>query len=212
MQITKKSGRKRDEACNKVDVDADGYVYCLRCEGVDHKLEFTHVDRVKRHLRETCAKRPRQEVVTTYLPPQIDTATQNLFDKMFALWLFSTGMAFYKVQHENFVAVSCLLPPSVKIPSQHLIRARLLDECHEDSPVRMRGALARRFYSLYFSMIKNKEDKNEKHDTEVAQLLREAKTKAERSEENANTQVRNLQTKLDDMAKRALEAEDALKD
>ncbi|KAE9005367.1 hypothetical protein PR003_g25366 [Phytophthora rubi] len=148
MQITKKSGRKRDEACNEVDVDADGYVYCLRCEGVDHKLEFTHVDRVKRHLRETCAKRPRQEVVTTYLPPQIDTATQNLFDKMFALWLFSTGMAFYKVQHENFVAVSRLLPPSVKIPSQHLIRTRLLDECHEDSPVRMRGALARRFYSL----------------------------------------------------------------
>ncbi|KAE8980795.1 hypothetical protein PR001_g24187 [Phytophthora rubi] len=68
------------------------------------------------------------------------------------------------------------------------------------------------FTQQYFSMIKNKEDKNEKHDTEVAQLLREAKTNAEREEENANTQVRNLQTKLDDMSKRALEAEDALKD
>ncbi|KAE9247279.1 hypothetical protein PF004_g4399 [Phytophthora fragariae] len=63
----------------------------------------------------------------------------------------------------------------------------------------------------YFSMIKHKEDKHEKHDTEVAQLLRGAKTKAVRAEENANTQVRNLQTKLDDMSKRALEAEDVLK-
>ncbi|KAE9148794.1 hypothetical protein PF006_g6646 [Phytophthora fragariae] len=68
------------------------------------------------------------------------------------------------------------------------------------------------FTQQYFSMIKNKDIKNEKHDTEVAQLLREAKTNAEREEENANTQVRNLQTKLDDMSKRALEAEDALKD
>ncbi|EGZ19821.1 hypothetical protein PHYSODRAFT_328002 [Phytophthora sojae] len=64
----------------------------------------------------------------------------------------------------------------------------------------------------YFSMIKNKEDKNDKQDTEVAQLLREAKAKAERAEENANVQVRNLQAKLDEMSKRALEAENALKD
>ncbi|EGZ06065.1 hypothetical protein PHYSODRAFT_246653 [Phytophthora sojae] len=63
-----------------------------------------------------------------------------------------------------------------------------------------------------FSMIKNKEDKNDKQDTEVAQLLREAKAKAERAEENANVQVRNLQAKLDEMSKRALEAENALKD
>ncbi|EGZ21461.1 hypothetical protein PHYSODRAFT_256521 [Phytophthora sojae] len=64
----------------------------------------------------------------------------------------------------------------------------------------------------YFSMIKNKEYKNDKQDTEVAQLLREAKAKAERAEENANVQVRTLQAKLDEMSKRALEADNALKD
>ncbi|KAF4042496.1 hypothetical protein GN244_ATG05204 [Phytophthora infestans] len=69
METTKRLGGKRDEAWSEIDVDADGYVYCLRCEGVIHKLGLTHVDCVKRHLRETCAKRPRQEVVTSYFPP-----------------------------------------------------------------------------------------------------------------------------------------------
>ncbi|EGZ27421.1 hypothetical protein PHYSODRAFT_321233 [Phytophthora sojae] len=63
----------------------------------------------------------------------------------------------------------------------------------------------------YFGM-KSKEDMTEKQDTEVVHLRREANTKVEKAEENANAQVKNLQTKLDEMTKRALKAEDALKD
>ncbi|KAF4141933.1 hypothetical protein GN958_ATG08822 [Phytophthora infestans] len=140
--------RKRDVDWSEVDVDADDYVYCLRCESAIHKLGFTHIDRVKRHLRETCAKRPRQEVVTSYFPPQVDAATQSLFNKMSALWMFSAGMTFYKAQHATCAAVFRLLHPMIEIPSQYLIRDRLLDECYEDSISNIRVSLSMHFCLL----------------------------------------------------------------
>ncbi|KAF4130871.1 hypothetical protein GN958_ATG19876, partial [Phytophthora infestans] len=132
---TKRPERKRDEAWNEVDVAEDGYVYSLRCEQSIHSLWYTHVDRFKHHRRETCAKRPRQQVVTSYFPPEIS---------IFALWFYSTGMAFYKAQHDLCAAVFSVLHPTVAIPSQHLLRGRLLDECYDESLTRIRSALARR--------------------------------------------------------------------
>ncbi|KAE8902774.1 hypothetical protein PF005_g1050 [Phytophthora fragariae] len=148
MESTKRPGRRRDQAWSEVNVADDGYVYCLRCESVIHKLGYTHVDRVKRHLRDMCAKRPRQEVVTSYFPPNIDATTQRQINKQFELCPFCPGMAFYKAQHAACTAVFRLLHPTVTIPSQHLLRGRLLDECYEDSITQMRGVLARRHCSF----------------------------------------------------------------
>ncbi|KAE9038220.1 hypothetical protein PR003_g6156 [Phytophthora rubi] len=113
MESTKLPGRKRNQARSEVDVADDGYVYCLRGESVIRKVGYTHVDRVKRHLRDTCAKRPRQEVVTSYFPPNIDAATLHQFDKLFALWIFCTRIVFYKAQHATCTAVFRLLHPTV---------------------------------------------------------------------------------------------------
>ncbi|KAF4144261.1 hypothetical protein GN958_ATG06582 [Phytophthora infestans] len=146
METTKRPGRKRDEAWNEIDVAEDGYVYCLRCKQSIHSLGYTHVDRVKCLLREACAKRPRQQVVTSYFPPEIDIATQNAFNKIFALWLHYTGMAFYKASHDLCAAVFHVLHPIVAISSQHLLRGRLLDECNDESLTRICSALARRVF------------------------------------------------------------------
>lgn len=97
-----------------------------------------------------------------------------------------------------------------------ILRERV-DDLERESLIHstMKGEnMAEKAYYLtqqYFGM-KSKEDMTEKQDTEVVHLRREANTKVEKAEENANAQVKNLQTKLDEMTKRALKAEDALKD
>ncbi|OWY99060.1 Transposase [Phytophthora megakarya] len=77
------------------------------------------------------------------LPP-----LQQQFEKMFALWLYSTGMDFNKVAHDSCGAALEMLHPGAKAPSQHALRGPLLDKCYQESLDKLRVALARQKATL----------------------------------------------------------------
>ncbi|OWZ02864.1 Transposase [Phytophthora megakarya] len=89
------------------------------CKGRIHTLVFSHVERVKARFNFKCSKRAHQ-----------------------TLWVYTTGMPFYKTSPMSSLDAMQMLNPAAKIPSQHALRGPLLVACYEDSIDRLRTELA----------------------------------------------------------------------
>ena len=55
------------------------------------------------------------------------------FHTKFAEWLFSTGMAFYEVEHPKLLEPLQILRKDVTVPSRKNLSTKILDECYDKS-------------------------------------------------------------------------------
>lgn len=97
-----------------------------------HKLGQTHVDRVKKHFLEVCPHRFKLSKITDSFSIVVDKATQSDFNKKFALWFYSTGMAFEKASHVSLKNALQFLSPGCEPPTPDALGTTLLDECYND--------------------------------------------------------------------------------
>ncbi|EGZ17490.1 hypothetical protein PHYSODRAFT_331461 [Phytophthora sojae] len=92
---------RKDPVWNDVVV-ADDVVSCKKCERIIHLLGETHVERVRDHFKRKGSKRP------------------------FALWFYSTGMTFNKVNHATLVKAMAILNPGAVLPTPRELATTLL--------------------------------------------------------------------------------------
>ncbi|KAG3074027.1 hypothetical protein PI124_g14091 [Phytophthora idaei] len=95
----------------------DGIVSCLKCEKIIHTSGKTHVERVRYHFDKKCSKRLKTPLITSVFRPAMTPAKVREFHKLFAMWLYSTGMAFNKAAHHTLAAALRLLTPSDIVPT-----------------------------------------------------------------------------------------------
>lgn len=92
---------------------------CKRCERIIHQLGETHVERVRHHLQKKCSKRLKTKSIASSFPVALTAAQVTAFQKQFALWFYSTGMAFNKAVHPILLHALQMLHPGVVIPTAH---------------------------------------------------------------------------------------------
>lgn len=136
-----RGGRPRDDAWSLVDVDEDNCVWCLRCGKLVHTQGKNHVARVRSHVNEKCAKRPAQPKITDSFKPKLQPDALKAFQESFAKWVYSTGMAFYKVEHEALLKALQLLNPGVQLPTYFQLSTTFLDRTYTKSLVWMQVEL-----------------------------------------------------------------------
>ncbi|RLN91956.1 hypothetical protein BBJ28_00018483 [Nothophytophthora sp. Chile5] len=129
--IKRKPGRRTDPVWDDVIVD-DGIVSCKRCEKIIHHMGKTHVERVRYHMEKKCIKRAKTTLITTSFNPVLSAEAIEAFQQRFALWFYSTGMAFNKISHPSLTAALSLLHPGAVVPSRQQLATSLLDSCYEN--------------------------------------------------------------------------------
>ncbi|RLN89474.1 hypothetical protein BBJ28_00021748 [Nothophytophthora sp. Chile5] len=141
-------GRKPDPVWDLVDVNEDGDVWCKRCQALIHGQGKTHVDRVRRHLDVKCPHRVKSAKITDSFPVRMKPAAVSDFHVKFAWWVYTTGMAFYKVEHRSLFNSLVLLNPDVSIPNRKQLAGPLLDQAYDRSLKDMTKLLAGNVVSL----------------------------------------------------------------
>ncbi|KAE9039058.1 hypothetical protein PR001_g7679 [Phytophthora rubi] len=112
----RRGGRPQDPVWDQVLVD-DGIVSCLKCEKIIHTSGKTHVERVRYHFEKKSALAP---------------AKVQEFQLRFALWFYTTDMAFQKAEHNSLVDALRVLTSSDIVPNRHQLATTLLDMCYDD--------------------------------------------------------------------------------
>ncbi|KAG2958916.1 hypothetical protein PC119_g26868 [Phytophthora cactorum] len=133
LQPPAKKGRRKDPVWDDVIV-ADDIVSCKKCEKIIHQLGKTHVERVRDHFKRKCPKRPVSKTITACLPPALGPVKIAAFQRQFALWFYSTGMAFNKVNHATLVKDLVVLIPVPfypVLPTTRELATTLLDSSCE---------------------------------------------------------------------------------
>ncbi|KAG2853378.1 hypothetical protein PC113_g14218 [Phytophthora cactorum] len=87
------------------------------CEKIIHTSGKTHVKRVRYHFVKKCSKRLKTPLITSVFRPTMTPAKVREFHKLFAMWFYSTGVAFNKAAHHTLAAVLLLLTPSDIAPT-----------------------------------------------------------------------------------------------
>ncbi|KAE8999723.1 hypothetical protein PF005_g19360 [Phytophthora fragariae] len=127
-QHAKQRGRCKDPAWKEVIV-ADGIVSCRKCEKIIHHMGETHVERVCHHLQQKYSKRLKTPVITSCFPRALSENKISEFQKLFALWFYSTGMAFHKVDHPTLTRALAVLTPAAVVPTRYQLTTPLLNGC-----------------------------------------------------------------------------------
>jgi hypothetical protein len=112
---------------------ADGVVSCKKCERIIHTSGKTHVGRARYHFAKKCAKRAYTPAITTSFRPAISHVKVARFQRQFALWFYSTGMAFKKAAHPNLASALGELTPTAVVPSRKQLGTTLLDICYDEA-------------------------------------------------------------------------------
>ncbi|GMF29964.1 unnamed protein product [Phytophthora fragariaefolia] len=123
-------GRKLDPAWSQVDVDPEGGVWCKRCTKLIQTTGRTHVERVKHHLSKKCSNRASAPLITAMFSPKLKPGVIKVLQEQLALWIYSTGMAFYKVEHQSLLDALQLLTPGIEVPSRDQLSTVLLDRAY----------------------------------------------------------------------------------
>ncbi|KAG3102976.1 hypothetical protein PI125_g13986 [Phytophthora idaei] len=131
-----KRERRKDPAWDEVII-ADGIASCKRCDRTIHQLGETHVERVRHHLQNKCCKRLKTKAITSCFPAALTPSNLTAFKKQFALWFYSTGMAFDKASHPTLLLALQILHPGVAIPSPYELATTLLNMCYSDFKMMM---------------------------------------------------------------------------
>ncbi|KAG3236020.1 hypothetical protein PI124_g18958 [Phytophthora idaei] len=129
LQPPAKKGRRKDPVWDDVIV-ADDIVPCKKCEKIIHQLGKTHVERVRDHFKRKCPKRPVSKTITACFPPALGPVKIAAFQRQFALWFYSTGMAFNKVNHATLVKALAVLNPGAVLPTARELATTLLDSSY----------------------------------------------------------------------------------
>ncbi|RLN86260.1 hypothetical protein BBJ28_00020768, partial [Nothophytophthora sp. Chile5] len=102
----------------------------------------THEDRVRRHLDVKCPHRVKSAKITDTFPVRMKLAVVSDFHVKFAWWVYTTGMAFYKVEHRSLFNPLVLLNPDISIPNHKHLAGPLLDQAYDRSLKDMTKLLA----------------------------------------------------------------------
>ncbi|KAG6596103.1 uncharacterized protein IUM83_18617 [Phytophthora cinnamomi] len=137
----RKVGLRTDPVWDNVIVD-EGIVSCKRCEKIIHHMGKTHVERVRYHMEKKCIKHPRNQLIPSCFSPALSAEAIDTFQKGFALWFYSTGMAFNKISHPTLAAALSLLQPGSFVPTRQQLATSLLNSCYEDYRLRMAHELS----------------------------------------------------------------------
>ncbi|KAE9036227.1 hypothetical protein PR001_g8943 [Phytophthora rubi] len=129
---TRRGGRLQDPVWNDVLI-SDGVVSCKKCEKIIHTSGKTHVERVRYHFAKKCPKRAYTPAITTCFRPAISPVKVAAFQRKFALWFYSTRMAFNKAAHHTLVAALGELTPTNVVPSRKQLASTLMKTCYEEA-------------------------------------------------------------------------------
>jgi hypothetical protein len=114
------------KACNKV----------IRSPGRGH-----HVERVRRLFERWCIKRAKDTKITDTFHRAVSVETTRAFKEKFALWVYSTGMAFYEVEHCSLAEALRVLNVGVVVPTRNELSNGLLDSYFDSSISALTSAL-----------------------------------------------------------------------
>ncbi|GMG16900.1 unnamed protein product [Phytophthora fragariaefolia] len=123
-------GRKLDPAWSQVDLDPEGGVWCKKCNKLIQSTKRTHVERVKHHLAKKCANRASTSLITAMFSPKLKPGVIKVFQEQLALWIYNTGMALYKVEHQSLLDALQLLTPGIEVSSRDQLSTVLLDRAY----------------------------------------------------------------------------------
>jgi hypothetical protein len=127
------AGRKLDPAWSHVEIDPEGGVWCKKCSKLIQTTGRTHIERVKHHLAKKCASRATTSLITDTYRPKMKPSVLKAFHEQLALWVFSSGLAFYKVEHASLLEALQLLAPAVELPNRDELSNALLDRAYDKS-------------------------------------------------------------------------------
>ncbi|ETI56823.1 hypothetical protein F443_00785, partial [Phytophthora nicotianae P1569] len=92
----------------------------------------THVERVRYHFEKKCIKLLKTPLITSAFRAALSPAKIREFQLRFALWFYTTGMAFKKVEHKTLATALQVLTPSAILPNRQQLATSLLDASYED--------------------------------------------------------------------------------
>ncbi|KAG3194285.1 hypothetical protein PC128_g9498 [Phytophthora cactorum] len=139
----RRGGRPQDPIWDEVLVE-DGIVSCLKCVKIIHTSGKGHVERVRYHFDKKCSKRLKTPLVTSVFRPAMTPAKVCEFHKLFAMWFYSTGMAFNKAAHHTLAAALRLLTLSDIVPTRQQLAGDLLNVWYDDFRSKMMLKIADR--------------------------------------------------------------------
>lgn len=96
-------------------------MWCKKCSKLIQTTGRTHVERVKHHLAKKCASRASTPLITVIFSAKLKPGVVKAFQEQLTMWIYSTGMAFYKVEHQSLLEVLQLLTPGIEAPTRRAV-------------------------------------------------------------------------------------------
>ncbi|ETN11745.1 hypothetical protein PPTG_09453 [Phytophthora nicotianae INRA-310] len=140
---SRRSSRLQDSIWDEVLVE-DGIVSGSKCAKKIHTSGKTHVERVRYHFTKKCVKRLYTPLITLVFRPAMKLARVREFQKLFAMWLYLTGMAFNEASHHSLVTTLRPLTSSDIVRTRQQLTGSLLDACYEEFSSKMMLKIANR--------------------------------------------------------------------
>ncbi|KAH9079939.1 hypothetical protein Ae201684P_007647 [Aphanomyces euteiches] len=145
-EAPRRGGRQRDPVWENCIVD--NVVSCKRCEKIIHTYGYRHVERVRHHMEKNCLKRLRSQPITNCFPVALSHTSLAEFERRLASWVYKTGVSFNAISHPELAAALATLHPDLRVPSDHSLRNRLLDDAYASSIANIENSLKGTMCSL----------------------------------------------------------------